>query len=139
MEMNLRKARTATFIAVVFAENVRAYTSRSFDRPFYENMFSNSAMQKAILIAQIALWIVVLVPGVSDKIFELEGVNVDAFGYGMAVVGALGCIVLCEIYKVLVKAQIATFRATVRREQEAEEEARQARIRNKVILKKMFF
>ena len=46
--MKLRQARTSTFIAVVFAENVRAYTSRSFDRPFYQDILSNAAMQKVL-------------------------------------------------------------------------------------------
>jgi hypothetical protein len=53
---NLLRARTIAFICVVLAENSRAYTSRSFDKPFFVEMCSNSAMQYAILMAQCALW-----------------------------------------------------------------------------------
>ena len=59
----LVQARTTAFVCVVWAENLRAYSSRTFDRPVFENTFSNVAMQKAITLAQIALYLVVGLPG----------------------------------------------------------------------------
>lgn len=54
-DMRLRLARTSAFVGVVFAENIRAYTSRSFENPFYQEIFSNVAMQKAIFLAQVGV------------------------------------------------------------------------------------
>lgn len=124
-DLDLRKARTATFIAVVFAENVRAYTSRSFDRPFYQEMCSNIAMQKAILLAQVALWCVVFIPGLSDQIFELEGDMIGVTGYIIALGSAFSCLAICEAYKQLAKTHIKNFQAKMVRETEEKEAERQ--------------
>jgi len=45
--IGLIRARTTAFICVVFCENIRAYTSRSFDMPVYKGCFDNKAMQRA--------------------------------------------------------------------------------------------
>ena len=50
---SIRKARTVAFIALVWAENLRAYTARSFTRPIWVGTFSNPTMNKAILCADI--------------------------------------------------------------------------------------
>ena len=47
MASSLRKTRTAAFIGVVWSENVRAYTSRSFDRPVWRELCSNGAGREA--------------------------------------------------------------------------------------------
>merc|ERR1711881_798581 len=73
----LAKARTVAFIALVWSENVRAYTSRSFDQPFFVELLSNKHMQQAIGLAQAALYIAVLMPGLSG-ILELEGIEIDS-------------------------------------------------------------
>ncbi|CAD7969765.1 unnamed protein product [Amoebophrya sp. A25] len=133
-DMKLRLARTTAFIGVVYAENVRAYTSRSFSEPFYKEMFSNSAMQKAIGIAQVALYLVIFIPGLSDAIFELEGAKMSGYedsngnagvGYGFAFGAAASCVCLCELYKLLVKEQIRKFGEQVKRQQDEEEAERQ--------------
>ncbi|CAD7972588.1 unnamed protein product [Amoebophrya sp. A120] len=133
-KMRLRLARTATFVAVVYAENVRAYTSRSFDEPFFVEMFKNTAMQKAIAIAQIALYFVIFIPGLSDAIFELEGVRMSTYedmegetgvGYAFAFGSAAACVLLCELYKFVVKGQIREFARQLKEQQEAEEAERQ--------------
>merc|ERR1719230_2430542 len=64
----LMKARTVAFVSLVFCENVRAYTSRSFDQPVWRNLCGNLEMHKAILLAQVALWAAVLIPGFSEHI-----------------------------------------------------------------------
>merc|ERR1712216_868845 len=40
-------ARTAAFISLVWSENVRAYTSRSFVEPFWIDLCANVSMQIA--------------------------------------------------------------------------------------------
>merc|ERR1719512_343698 len=58
----LMDARTVAFISLVWSENVRSYTSRSFQNPVWHNFLGNSNMQKAIILAQVALYLAVLVP-----------------------------------------------------------------------------
>merc|ERR1711992_94492 len=58
----LMDARTVAFISLVWSENVRSYTSRSFDQPVWVNFLGNEQMQKAICMAQVALYVAVLVP-----------------------------------------------------------------------------
>merc|ERR1719408_943039 len=60
-EENLAKARTVAFISLVYSENIRAYIARSFDQPFWVNLCGNKQMLKAIILAQLALYIAVLV------------------------------------------------------------------------------
>merc|ERR1712224_895887 len=76
----LAKARTVAFIALVWSENVRAYTSRSFDKLFIVDLLSNKHMQRAIGLAQAALYMAVLLPGLSD-ILELKGSEIDLKGW----------------------------------------------------------
>ena len=57
IETSIRRARTAAFISLVWAENFRAYCSRSFDNPVWVNTFANPTMNKAILFAQVALYV----------------------------------------------------------------------------------
>ena len=68
-DLKLRKARTSAFMAVTFAENIRAYTSRSFEKPFFQDFFTNTSMQYAILLAEAAMWFVIFCPFVSDVVF----------------------------------------------------------------------
>merc|ERR1719359_1395921 len=118
----LRKARTTAFISVVWSENVRAYTSRSFDRPFFEQMFSNTAMQKAISLAQAALYLVIFTPVLSSDIFGLEGAICGADGWILAIAGSFFCLLFCELYKFISREQIKNFRKRVQEQQEKEED-----------------
>merc|ERR1712038_1772311 len=101
----LMDARTVAFISLVWSENVRSYTSRSFQNPVWQNFFGNSNMQKAIILAQLALYIAVLAPFFSDKILGLRGVNVGLWGWGVALLGPVGCVILCELCKLITAAQ----------------------------------
>merc|ERR1719367_2576923 len=101
----LMDARTVAFISLVWSENVRSYTSRSFDQPVWINFLGNVQMQKAICMAQVALYVAVLVPVFSDMILGLRGVEVGFYGWLLALIGPVGCVVLCEICKLLTKAQ----------------------------------
>merc|ERR1712093_47592 len=96
----LAKARTVAFIALVWSENVRAYTSRSFDKLFVVDILSNKHMQRAIGLAQAALYLALFLPGLSD-ILELEGVEIDSMGWLAALVGAVATLVLCEASKLV--------------------------------------
>merc|ERR1711907_30441 len=102
----LEKARTVAFISLVWSEAVRAYVSRSFNRPFFEDFLSNVQMQKAILLAQIALIVAVFLPGLSDAVLGLRGASIGVEGWGAAALGALATLLLCELYKFLSRGQI---------------------------------
>jgi len=94
----LAKARTVAFIALVWSENVRAYTSRSFDKLFIVDLLSNAYMQRAIGLAQGALYLALFLPGLSD-ILGLKGSEIDYKGWLAALFGAVACLVLCEASK----------------------------------------
>ena len=108
---SIRKARTVAFIALVWAENLRAYTARSFTRPIWVNMFANPTMNRAILGAQIALYVALFVPGLSDAVIGLYPLGspagrtdgIEWFGWVLALIGALICMTGCELYKCYVK------------------------------------
>merc|ERR1719221_1645632 len=97
----LMDARTVAFISLVWSENVRSYTSRSFQNPVWVNFLGNATMQKAIVLAQAALYAAVLVPFFSDKILGLRGFAVGFWGWGVALLGPIGCVILCELCKLI--------------------------------------
>merc|ERR1719215_2166578 len=97
----LMDARTVAFISLVWSENARSYISRSFDKPVWVNFLGNKQMQKAIVLAQVALYAAVLIPFFSDKILALRGIAIGATGWLVALLGPVGCIILCEICKLL--------------------------------------
>merc|ERR1712194_185 len=127
MSYRIRQAQTAAFIAVVFAENLRAYSSRSFDTPCYIGLLTNPSMQKAVFIAQTALWIVVLTPYLSTDIFGLDGTSVDGFGFFMAVGSAFVCLLICELYKFVAATHIRAYR---KKETEEAQEGERLRLEN---------
>merc|ERR1711907_800666 len=122
---DLEKARTVAFISLVLSENVRAYTSRSFDKPVWTDLWTNKQMQLAIIMAQVALLVAIFTPGVTT-VLGLAGSEIGAKGWGIAFVGPVLTLILCELYKIVVASQIKRFNDQVRREQEAEEAARNA-------------
>merc|ERR1719221_972804 len=105
-EGKLMDARTVAFISLVFSENVRSYTSRSFDQPVWRGFFGNSYMQKAILLAQACLYIAVLTPYFSDRILGLRGTGIGLWGWGVALAGPAGTLVLCEMCKIITHHQL---------------------------------
>lgn len=119
--IGLTNARTAAFICVVWCENLRAYVARSFNRPVWEGALSNPAMQKAILLAQVALYIVILTPGLSTDIMSLDGMGLPAEGWVLGIGGSFGCLLLCEVYKPFVRKQMASYQRQVLREEQERE------------------
>jgi magnesium-transporting ATPase (P-type) len=105
-EERLANARTVAFVSLVFCENVRSYTSRSFDQPIWRNLCGNVEMHKAIVIAQVALWAAVLIPGFSEEVLELRGFHIGAWGYLVALAGPLATLVLCELCKIITGLQM---------------------------------
>merc|ERR1711907_8513 len=101
----LARARTVAFIALVWSENVRAYTSRSFDKLFVVDLLSNKHMQHAIGLAQAALYLALFLPGLSD-VLGLQGIEIDSKGWFAALVGAIATLVFCEASKLV--RQVAT-------------------------------
>jgi len=116
----LMDARTVAFISLVWSENVRSYTSRSFDQPVWVNLLGNKEMQKAICMAQVALYVAVLLPGFSDLILGLRGIEVGIEGWFLALIGPVGCVVLCELCKLITKAQKQSYQQQLAERQEAE-------------------
>jgi magnesium-transporting ATPase (P-type) len=121
--IGLIRARTTAFVCVVFCENIRAYTSRSFDQPVCKGMLDNKAMQRAIFMAQVCLYIVIFLPVLSDTIMVLGGMDLimnKPEGFGFAVIGAIACLILCELYKLVVAVQVKSFKDTLRAKLQAE-------------------
>merc|ERR1712149_53419 len=80
-------------------------------------------MQVAIVMAQMALLLAVFLPGLTT-VLGLAGLEIGAEGWGIAFVGPILTLILCEMYKVVVASQIRRFNDQLRREQEAEEASR---------------
>jgi len=120
-DSKLMDARTVAFISLVWSENIRSYTSRSFDKPVWHDILGNVNMQKAIVLAQICLYIAVLVPVFSDKILQLRGVAVGAFGWLLALAGPFGCLVLCEACKLITAYQVQQYQDGLAKRHEAED------------------
>merc|ERR1719362_1381819 len=116
----LMDARTVAFISLVWSENVRSYTSRSFDQPVWVNLLGNLQMQKAICMAQVCLYVAVLCPVFSDMILGLRGLAVGAYGWLLALLGPVGCVVLCELCKLITKMQKQQYQEQLAARQDAE-------------------
>jgi len=96
----LMAARTVAFVSLVFSENVRAYTSRSFSQFFYKNFLGNTCMQYAVVAAQCCLIVAVFTPFFSDKILGLSGTVIWSWGWIVALAGPVATLLLCELGKV---------------------------------------
>eukprot|EP00929_Paragymnodinium_shiwhaense_P042833 TRINITY_DN22100_c0_g1_i1.p1 TRINITY_DN22100_c0_g1~~TRINITY_DN22100_c0_g1_i1.p1 ORF type:complete len:1070 (-),score=330.22 TRINITY_DN22100_c0_g1_i1:352-3561(-) len=117
----LVKARTVAFIALVYAENIRAYIARYFTKGFWTNLCGNPEMQKAIILAQIALYLAVFVPVLSDEILKLDGVAIGAWGWGVSFAGPVGTLVLSELAKIVTYMQSESYNRKVTKEREEEQ------------------
>ncbi len=100
---SIRRARTCAFIALVWAENFRAYSSRSFENGVWVGMFSNPQMNKAIIVAQVSLYTALWLPGLNEDVLGLYVSEIHGFGWALALGGAFACLVFCELYKFAVK------------------------------------
>merc|ERR1712151_1242137 len=120
-DANLAKARTVAFISLVYSENIRAYIARSFDKPFWVNLCGNKEMLKAIVLAQIALYVAVLVPGVSDKILGLRGLDIGWWGWVVSLAGPVATVILCECAKIITYFQVRKYQAKITKKRESEQ------------------
>merc|ERR1712113_1266919 len=105
-EDKLMDARTVAFISLVFSENVRSYTSRSFDQPAWRNLLGNVQMQKAIVMAQLCLVGSLYIPVFSDLVLGLRGVSIGIWGWLFALVGPVAVLILCELSKLITSMQM---------------------------------
>merc|ERR1712046_331908 len=117
----MMNARTVAFISLVFSENIRAYISRSFTNHAWVRPLDNKNMQYAIGLAELCLMVAVFVPFLNNKILGLDGTKIGT-GWLIALAGPLGCLLLCEIYKVVTKHQIQLYEEKLEREQRAKAE-----------------
>lgn len=115
----MMNARTTAFISLVFSENIRAYISRSFTNHLWVKPFDNRNMQYAIGLAQLCLMVVLFVPFVKDQIIGLDGAKIG-MGWLIALTGPFGCALLCEVWKVVTRAQIRSHEAKVEEQQRRE-------------------
>jgi len=101
IEKSIRRARTAAFISLVWAEGFRAYCSRSFENGVWVNTFNNPSMNKAVAMAQVTLMIALFLPGLNEDVLGLYVYEIQGFGWFLAFIGAFSCLVFCELYKVI--------------------------------------
>merc|ERR1711912_163700 len=104
----------------VYSENIRAYIARSFGQPFWVNLCGNKQMLKAITLAQLALYIAVLVPGVSDKILGLRGLDIGLWGWCVSLIGPVATVILCELAKIITYMQVRQYQAKLVKKRESE-------------------
>jgi len=109
IDLNLSKARTVAFVSLVFCENVRAYICRSFSEPVWVDLCTNPVMQKAVLMAQVAMLCAVLIPFFSTEILGLDGLHIGWWGWLFSLVGPAATLVLCELSKLLTKWQMKRY------------------------------
>merc|ERR1711937_544517 len=119
-------ARTTAFIQLVYSENIRSYTARSFTDFVWVDMCANAAMQKAILFAQIMLYIFVLTPGLSTDIMLLHGIGIGGYGWAAALCGSFCTLLLCELYKFVCRAQVRAANIKLEKSIELAEREREA-------------
>jgi len=117
----MMNARTVAFISLVFAENIRAYISRSFTNHVWVRPLDNKNMQYAIGLAEMCLMVAVFVPFLNNKILGLDGTKIGA-GWLIALAGPFGCLLLCEMWKVVTKHQIGVYNAKLEEQQQLREE-----------------
>jgi len=96
---SIRRARTCAFISLVWAEGFRAYVSRSFDNGVWVDTFSNGSMNKAVLMAQVTLFLALFIPGFNQDVLGLYVTEIHLFGWILAFIGAFACLVFCECFK----------------------------------------
>jgi len=123
-ENRLMNAQTVAFISLVFSENVRSYTSRSFDKPIWRNLCGNPQMQWAILLAQVAMFSAVLIPFFSEEILGLRGMHIGWWGWGVALVGPVATLILCELCKIITSFQMQQHQKRIAKASEAAEPSR---------------
>ena len=62
------------------------------------NTFANPTMNKAILFAQVALYVALWLPGL-NSVLGLYVDEIHGFGWFIAFIGAIACLICCELYK----------------------------------------
>lgn len=105
-DVRIERARTVAFVSLVWADNLRCYTARSFTEFVFKDFFSNPAMQKAVCLAQAALYIACFVPVLSDEILGLHGIGMGWWGWLVCLLGPCGSLVLCESLKKFTAMQV---------------------------------
>jgi len=101
IEKSIRRARTVAFISLVWAEGFRGFCSRSFENPVWVKTFANPWMNYAMGLGQFTLIIALFIPGLNTEVLGLYVFEIQGMGWFMAVFGAVSCLFLCEVYKII--------------------------------------
>jgi len=78
----------------------------------------NRQMQKAIILAQVALYVAVLVPVLSDEILKLNGMDIGLWGWAMSLAGPVLTLLLCELAKIITYYQAKWYDQRVRNQRQ---------------------
>lgn len=73
------------------------------------DLCTNSVMQRAVLMAQVAMLCAVLIPFFSTDILGLDGLHIGWWGWLFSLVGPAATLVLCELSKLLTKWQMKRY------------------------------
>merc|ERR1712187_701389 len=73
------------------------------------------------LLAQIALYIAVLVPVVSDEILGLRGLDIGWWGWSVTLIGPCATVVLCELAKIITYFQVRQYQGKLLKKRQAAE------------------
>merc|ERR1712226_1305471 len=87
-------------------------------KPFWTNLCGNWQMQKAIILAQVALYVAVLVPVLSDEILKLNGMDIGLWGWAMSLAGPVLTLLLCELAKIITYYQAKSYDRRVRNQRQ---------------------
>merc|ERR1711879_350757 len=117
----ISRKRALSHLFLFYSENIRAYMGRSFDQPFWVNLCGNKQMLKAIILAQLALYIAVLVPGVSDKILGLRGLDIGWWGWAVSLIGPVATVIFCELAKIITHFQVRQYQAKLTKKRKSEQ------------------
>ena len=74
-------------------------------------------MNKAILMAQISLYVALFIPGLNEDVLGLYVYEIHGFGWFIAFIGAMSCLVFCELYK-FIAGQFVEFEALAEYEED---------------------
>merc|ERR1712014_268338 len=78
-------------------------------------------------------YIAVLVPGISDKILGLRGLDIGLWGWGVSLIGPVATVIFCELAKIITHLQVRQYEAKLVKKREAEATKWQQDVANEML------